>query len=35
MLVHEDNAEFPYKDAYVHAIKAAFDAMLRRRAGLD
>jgi len=34
MLVHEDNAEFPYKDAYVHAIKAAFDAMLRRRAGL-
>jgi hypothetical protein len=34
MLVHDDNAEFPYKDAYVHAIKAAFDAMLRKRAGL-
>ena len=32
MLVHADNAEFPYKDPYVHAIKAAFDAMLRRRA---
>jgi len=31
MLVHADNAEFPYKDAYVRAIKAAFDAMLRRR----
>jgi tetratricopeptide (TPR) repeat protein len=35
MLVHEDNAEFPYKDPHVRAIKAAFDAMLRRRAGLD
>jgi tetratricopeptide (TPR) repeat protein len=35
MLVHEDNAEFPYKDPYVRAIKAAFDAMLRKRAGLD
>jgi len=33
MLVHADNAEFPYKDPYVRAIKAAFDAMLRRRAG--
>ncbi|HZR60367.1 MAG TPA: tetratricopeptide repeat protein [Xanthobacteraceae bacterium] len=32
MLVHADNAEFPYKDPYVRAIKAAFDAMLRRRA---
>ena len=33
MLVHADNAEFPYKDPYVRAIKAAFDAMMRRRAG--
>jgi tetratricopeptide (TPR) repeat protein len=32
MLVHADNAEFPYKDPYVRAIKAAFDAMLRKRA---
>jgi tetratricopeptide (TPR) repeat protein len=32
MLMHADNAEFPYKDPYVRAIKAAFDAMLRRRA---
>jgi tetratricopeptide (TPR) repeat protein len=31
MLVHADNAAFPYKDPYVRAIKAAFDAMLRRR----
>jgi tetratricopeptide (TPR) repeat protein len=31
MLVHADNAEFPYKDPYVRAIKTAFDAMLRRR----
>ena len=31
MLVHADNAEFSYKDPYVRAIKAAFDAMLRRR----
>lgn len=31
MLVHADNAEFPYKDPYVRAIKVAFDAMLRRR----
>ena len=35
MLVHEDNAEFPYKDRHVRAIKTAFDAMLRKRAGLD
>jgi hypothetical protein len=34
MLVHADNAEFPYKDPFVHAIKAAFDGMLRERAGL-
>ena len=32
MLVHADNADFPYKDAYVRAIKAAFDAMLQKRA---
>ena len=32
MLVHADDAEFPYKDPYVRVIKAAFDAMLRRRA---
>jgi tetratricopeptide (TPR) repeat protein len=35
MLVHADNAEFPYKDPYVRAIKAAFDAMLRRRAAIQ
>jgi len=33
MLVHADNAEFPYKDPAVHAIKAAFVEMLRQRAG--
>ena len=33
MLVHADNAEFPYKDPFVHAIKAAFAEMLRQRAG--
>jgi hypothetical protein len=32
MLVHADNAEFPYKDPAVRAIKHAFDAMLRQRA---
>ncbi|MGH6681411.1 MAG: tetratricopeptide repeat protein [Bradyrhizobium sp.] len=32
MLVHEDNAEFPYKDPFVRAIKHAFDAMLQQRA---
>lgn len=35
MLVHDDNAEFPYKDPHVRAIKAAFEALLRHRAGLD
>jgi tetratricopeptide (TPR) repeat protein len=30
MLVHDDNAEFPYKNPAVHRIKAAFDAMLAR-----
>ncbi|MDR3468979.1 MAG: tetratricopeptide repeat protein [Xanthobacteraceae bacterium] len=35
MLVHDDNAAFPYKAPFVRAIKAAFDAMLRSRAGLD
>ena len=34
MLVHADNAEFPYKDPFVRAIKAAFDEMVRERAGL-
>jgi tetratricopeptide (TPR) repeat protein len=34
MLVHADNAEFPYKDPFVHTIKAAFAEMLRQRAGL-
>jgi tetratricopeptide (TPR) repeat protein len=34
MLVHADNAEFPYKDPFVRTIKAAFDEMLRERAGL-
>ena len=34
MLVHADNAEFPYKDPFVHAIMAAFEEMLRERAGL-
>jgi len=32
MLVHDDNAEFPYKDPFVRAIKTAFEAMLRNRA---
>ena len=30
MLVHDDNGEFPYKDAAVRRIKAAFDAMLAK-----
>ena len=30
MLVHDDNAEFPYKDPAVRRIKAAFDAMLAK-----
>jgi tetratricopeptide (TPR) repeat protein len=33
MLVHEQNEAFPYKDPHVRAIKAAFDALLARRAG--
>jgi tetratricopeptide (TPR) repeat protein len=33
MLVHARNEDFPYKDAYVRAIKDAFDAMLHERAG--
>jgi tetratricopeptide (TPR) repeat protein len=33
MLVHDDNAEFPYKDPFVRVIKNAFNAMLRNRAG--
>lgn len=32
MLVHADNAGFPYKDPAVRAIKQAFEAMLRQRA---
>jgi hypothetical protein len=32
MLAHEDNAEFPYKDPAVRAIKQAFDRMLASRA---
>jgi tetratricopeptide (TPR) repeat protein len=35
MLVHDDNAEFPYKDRFVRAIKNAFEALLRNRAGLS
>ena len=30
MLVHDENPDFPYKDAFVRGIKAAFDAMLER-----
>jgi tetratricopeptide (TPR) repeat protein len=33
MLVHDDNVEFAYKDRFVRAIKAAFNAMLGNRAG--
>ena len=33
MLVHNDNPDFPYKDGAVRAIKQAFDAMVRERAG--
>jgi glutathione synthase/RimK-type ligase-like ATP-grasp enzyme len=32
MRVHDDNPDFPYKAAAVHAIKRAFDAMLQARA---
>jgi len=35
MLVHDDNAEYPYKDPHVRAIKDAFEALLRDRAGVD
>jgi tetratricopeptide (TPR) repeat protein len=34
MLVHDDNAEFPYKTPFVHRIKRAFDEMLRKFAQL-
>jgi len=33
MLVHDDITDFPYKDPFVRAIKAAFGAMLQSRAG--
>jgi tetratricopeptide (TPR) repeat protein len=33
MLVHARNEEFPYKAPFVHDIKLAFDAMLRKFAG--
>ncbi|WP_158809489.1 tetratricopeptide repeat protein [Beijerinckia sp. L45] len=32
MLVHQNNADFPYKIPFVEAIKTAFDAMLHDRA---
>jgi tetratricopeptide (TPR) repeat protein len=32
MLVHDDIQDFPYKDPFVRAIKAAFGAMLQSRA---
>ncbi|MGH6677936.1 MAG: ATP-grasp domain-containing protein, partial [Bradyrhizobium sp.] len=32
MQVHDHNAEFPYKDPHVHAIKLAFNRMLHQRA---
>jgi tetratricopeptide (TPR) repeat protein len=35
MLVHDDNVEFPYKAPFVRVIKAAFDTMLRNRAGRE
>jgi len=35
ILVHDDNAQFPYKCPFVHDIKKAFDEMLRNRIGLD
>jgi tetratricopeptide (TPR) repeat protein len=34
MLVHDDNAEFPYKTPFVHRIKREFDEMLRKFARL-
>ena len=30
MLVHDQNQDFPYKTPFVHRIKAAFEAMLRK-----
>jgi tetratricopeptide (TPR) repeat protein len=33
MLVHDDIKDFPYKDPFVRAIKAAFGAMLLNRVG--
>ncbi|HVI91669.1 MAG TPA: tetratricopeptide repeat protein, partial [Dongiaceae bacterium] len=35
MLVHDDNAQFPYKNPYVAVIKRAFDAMLEKTARHD
>ena len=35
MLVHGQNEDFPYKTPYVHRIKSAFDAMLRKFATAD
>jgi tetratricopeptide (TPR) repeat protein len=35
MLVHDDNADYPYKAPYVTRIKQAFDAMLARMAAAD
>jgi tetratricopeptide (TPR) repeat protein len=35
MLVHGQNEDFPYKTPYVHRIKSAFDAMLRKFATSD
>jgi hypothetical protein len=35
MLVHDENANFPYKDPFFRVIKATFDAMLRNRAGCN
>jgi glutathione synthase/RimK-type ligase-like ATP-grasp enzyme len=32
MLIHDDNADYPYKIPHVARIKATFDAMLARRA---
>ena len=35
MLVHDDNPDFPYTNAFVRRIKIAFDAMLERIARND
>jgi hypothetical protein len=32
MLIHDDNADFPYKTPHCIRIKEAFDAMLKRAA---